>query len=60
MSYACFADGYTYERKAIAAWISGGKKNSPMTNAPMWNSTLTPNRSLKILIQKYAQHKHKS
>ena len=54
------ADGYTYERNAIASWMKSGKKNSPMTNSPLQNNSLTPNRSLKILIQKYVQHKHKS
>jgi WD40 repeat protein len=46
------ADGYTYEREAIQAWIDSGKRTSPMTNAPMGHFELTPNRSLKMLIQK--------
>ncbi|XP_064644227.1 WD repeat, SAM and U-box domain-containing protein 1-like isoform X2 [Lineus longissimus] len=49
------SDGYTYERVAIAAWMTKGKQNSPMTNAPLPNKTLTPNRSLKMLIQRYQQ-----
>lgn len=46
------ADGYTYERRAINAWIQSGKHSSPMTNAPLHHLDLVPNRSLKMLIQK--------
>ena len=52
-------DGYTYERAAITSWINNGKTRSPMTNAVLSTSTLTPNRSLKILIQRHMQQ-HKS
>lgn len=47
------SDGYTYERAAIASWIESGKACSPMTNAVLANKDLTPNRSLKMLIQRY-------
>lgn len=46
-------DGYTYERSAITAWINSGKDRSPMTNAVLSRKDLTPNRSLKMLIQRY-------
>lgn len=46
-------DGYTYEREAIVAWTSKGKDCSPMTNATLNTKQLTPNRSLKMLIQRH-------
>lgn len=47
------SDGYTYERAAIKSWMTKGKTLSPMTNAPLANHTLTPNRGLKIAIQRH-------
>jgi WD40 repeat protein len=47
------SDGYTYERAAIKAWMSNGKTRSPMTNAVLGNDSLTPNRSLKMLIVRH-------
>ena len=48
------SDGYSYERSAIAAWLgSGGDPVSPMTNDPLLSPTLTPNRSLKLLIERF-------
>ena len=44
-------DGYTYERACIEEWLRSGRKTSPMTNAPLKNTALTPNRILKNLIQ---------
>ena len=46
-------DGYTYERAVIEEWLTSGRKASPMTNAPLKSTTLTPNRMLKILIQRH-------
>lgn len=46
------ADGYTYDRSAIRAWLESGKDRSPMTNAVLAHRNLTPNRTLKMLIQK--------
>ncbi|XP_033105844.1 WD repeat, SAM and U-box domain-containing protein 1-like [Anneissia japonica] len=45
------ADGFTYERTSIESWL---RKNnsSPMTNSPLVNCHLTPNRSLKTIIQR--------
>ena len=47
------ADGYSYERQAIVKWIENGKTTSPMTNEPLTNLTLIPNRTLGLLIKKY-------
>ncbi|XP_052254309.1 WD repeat, SAM and U-box domain-containing protein 1-like isoform X7 [Dreissena polymorpha] len=47
------SDGYSYERAAIASWMNKGKNCSPMTNAVLTSKDLTPNRSLKMLIQRY-------
>ncbi|XP_068756252.1 WD repeat, SAM and U-box domain-containing protein 1-like isoform X2 [Montipora capricornis] len=47
------ADGYTYERASIEEWLKSGRKSSPMTNAPLKTTTLTPNRMLKNLIQNH-------
>ncbi|KAK3579281.1 hypothetical protein CHS0354_033360 [Potamilus streckersoni] len=47
------ADGYTYERAAIQSWIDSEKDRSPMTNSPLTSKELVPNRSLKMLIQKF-------
>lgn len=47
------SDGYTYERAAITSWMAKGKTLSPMTNATLVNKELTPNRSLKMIIQRY-------
>ncbi|XP_057293961.1 WD repeat, SAM and U-box domain-containing protein 1-like [Hydractinia symbiolongicarpus] len=47
------ADGFTYERSSITAWIKSGKSTSPMTNRPMQHTNLIPNRSLKSAIMRY-------
>ncbi|KAJ8306977.1 hypothetical protein KUTeg_015061 [Tegillarca granosa] len=49
-------DGYTYERSAIKSWMDSGKNRSPMTNSILATKQLTPNRSLKMLIQRFKQH----
>lgn len=46
------ADGYTYDRSAICSWLESGKDRSPMTNAVLAHKNLTPNRTLKMVIQK--------
>eukprot|EP00936_MAST-01D_sp_MAST-1D-sp1_P000319 g319.t1 len=57
------ADGHTYERDAIQAWIQQqgqrghGRVNSPMTGAPLQSTELTPNHSLKSAIADFAQHR---
>eukprot|EP00795_Rhopilema_esculentum_P014857 gene14856-5981_t len=47
------SDGFSYERSAITGWIESGKVTSPMTNAPLNNPNLTPNRSLKNAIMRH-------
>ncbi|XP_070536971.1 WD repeat, SAM and U-box domain-containing protein 1-like [Ptychodera flava] len=50
------SDGYSYERSSIESWMRSGKNTSPMTNNILPNTTLTPNRMLKMLIER-SQHK---
>ncbi|XP_056392073.1 WD repeat, SAM and U-box domain-containing protein 1 [Hyla sarda] len=46
------SDGYSYERKAIESWISM-KRTSPMTNLSLENLLLTPNRTLKMALNRW-------
>ncbi|XP_053327303.1 WD repeat, SAM and U-box domain-containing protein 1 [Spea bombifrons] len=48
------SDGYSYERTAIENWIST-KRTSPMTNLPLENLLLTPNRTLKMALNRWTQ-----
>lgn len=49
-------DGFSYERKAIESWMTK-KQVSPMTNQPLKNKDVLPNRQLKKLIDDYtAKH----
>ena len=48
-----FIDGYSYEREAIKKWFEDGNRTSPMTNEPLENVNLLPNRTLTLLIKKY-------
>jgi hypothetical protein len=45
-------DGYTYERSAIATWLSNNPV-SPMTRAPMTVADLVPNRALQSTIEAF-------
>lgn len=47
------ADGFTYERSSITSWFDSGNNSSPMTNKPLPNNNLIPNRSLKNAIMRY-------
>ncbi|XP_066931798.1 uncharacterized protein [Clytia hemisphaerica] len=47
------ADGYTYERASITQWFETGNNRSPMTNLPLENRNLVPNRSLKDAINRH-------
>ncbi|KAK8736916.1 hypothetical protein OTU49_004722, partial [Cherax quadricarinatus] len=49
------ADGFTYERVAMEAWLASGKRTSPMTNEKLLHLVLTPNRTLRTLIQRYRE-----
>ncbi|XP_029461416.1 WD repeat, SAM and U-box domain-containing protein 1 isoform X5 [Rhinatrema bivittatum] len=47
------SDGYSYERTAIENWISTKKRSSPMTNLPLQSLVLTPNRTLKMALDRW-------
>ena len=51
--FAC-GDGHTYERHAILSWFKTGKTTSPTTGAPMLNTDLVPNMSLRSAINQWA------
>ncbi|XP_068656538.1 putative U-box domain-containing protein 50 [Aristolochia californica] len=44
-------DGFSYELEAIQEWLKSGHDTSPMTNLKLKNKTLTPNHSLRSLIE---------
>lgn len=46
-------DGYSYERGAILEWIRSGKNTSPMTNELLSSTEIIPNKTLRLIIQKY-------
>ena len=45
------ADGFSYELEAMEEWLSMGNETSPMTNLRLKNTFLTPNHTLRTLIQ---------
>ena len=47
------ADGFTYDRHAISAWLARGKTTSPTTGAPLAHTHLTPNHLVKSMIAEY-------
>ncbi|XP_009079232.1 PREDICTED: WD repeat, SAM and U-box domain-containing protein 1, partial [Acanthisitta chloris] len=53
------ADGYSYEREAMEKWISSQRRSSPMTNLPLHSLMLTPNRMLKMAIERWLQSQQK-
>lgn len=44
------ADGQSYERMAIEAWLAAGRDTSPVTGAPLAHSNLIPNHALRSLL----------
>ncbi|KAL3743538.1 hypothetical protein ACJRO7_018765 [Eucalyptus globulus] len=48
------ADGHTYEAEAIMEWLDG-HNTSPMTNLPLDNLHLVPNRIVRSAIQEWLQ-----
>ncbi|XP_015610586.1 WD repeat, SAM and U-box domain-containing protein 1 isoform X2 [Cephus cinctus] len=44
------SDGFTYEQAAINEWFLSGKYTSPMTNAPLLDTSFTPNIALRNAI----------
>ncbi|XP_028662261.1 WD repeat, SAM and U-box domain-containing protein 1 [Erpetoichthys calabaricus] len=49
------SDGYSYERTAIESWINTKKHSSPMTNLQLKSTCMTPNRTLKMAINRWLQ-----
>ena len=49
------SDGFTYEAEAIRRWFDGGNNRSPMTNLPLANRDLVPNRTVLSSIQEYLE-----
>jgi hypothetical protein len=46
-----FSDGYTYERSAVEEWLSK-KRTSPLTNEVLISTDLTPNLTLKAVMNR--------
>ncbi|KAK1300014.1 putative U-box domain-containing protein 50 [Acorus calamus] len=44
------ADGFSYEEEAIEEWLHSGHETSPMTNLRLKHKDLTPNHTLRSLI----------
>ena len=51
------ADGFTYDRASIEAWLARGKTTSPTTGAPLEHTHLTPNHLVKSMIAEYQESK---
>lgn len=49
------SDGYSYEREAMESWIHKKKRTSPMTNLALPSLVLTPNRTLKMAINRWLE-----
>ena len=47
------ADGHSYERREIEAWLDRSKRISPMTGAPLPHTHLMPNHALRNAIQDF-------
>ncbi|PIA52280.1 hypothetical protein AQUCO_01000271v1 [Aquilegia coerulea] len=48
-------DGFSYELEAIQEWINTGHTTSPMTNLTLKHTTLTPNHTLRSLINDWCK-----
>lgn len=51
------ADGFSYELEAIEEWLKMGRETSPMTNLRLKHNYLTPNHTLRSLIQDWHSKK---
>lgn len=47
------ADGFSYELEAMEEWLGMGHDTSPMTNLRLKHKYLTPNHTLRSLIQEW-------
>lgn len=52
------ADGFSYEREAIEAWMRSGHNTSPMTNLQLQHTRLTPNHTLRSLIEDWHYNRY--
>lgn len=50
------SDGFSYERSAITKWLHNGNASSPMTNAALTHTNLTPNYALRMLINRHLEN----
>ncbi|XP_042516833.1 putative U-box domain-containing protein 50 [Macadamia integrifolia] len=51
------ADGFSYELGAIEEWLGSGHDTSPMTNLRLEHKLLTPNQTLRSLIQEWLNNR---
>lgn len=51
------ADGHTYERVALEAWLIN-HNTSPMTNQPLPHKQLTPSHTLKSMIREWIDNQN--
>lgn len=51
------ADGFSYELEAIEEWLNTQRDTSPMTNLRLKHKFLTPNHTLRSLIQEWNRRK---
>lgn len=49
------SNGYSYEKEAMENWISKNKWTSLMTNLTLPSMVLTPNRTLKMAINRWLE-----
>lgn len=49
------ADGHSYERACIEAWLASGRGTSPKTNMPLPHTSLVPNINLRSMIESLRQ-----
>ena len=47
------ADGFTYERQAIEQWFATGRRTSPMSNAALGSTEVTPNYIIRSAIHEW-------
>ena len=48
-------DGYTFDSDSIREWFRKGNNKNPMTNIPLDNKRLIPNRILKSMIMNFKE-----
>jgi len=53
------ADGFTYDRASIEAWLGRGKTSSPTTGAPLPHLGLAPNHLVRSMVVEYLEASQK-